>query len=211
VLVRVRLLRSLPGTSGSPRQARACGRPTVEIEPPVFCEIGKVLRFLYLCQVRPRPRVARLLARFRAEHRFCRSSLRAGVARLPARFPRGAAFRPPERAQRRSYSRQTTVKPGRFGDTESGTAAKTLANRRLRETRSAGPEPATFRFVRDYSERDSWRVRAPLTAAPGTPHARVGGAPETQGRRQNAPMVPCEAHGSCELRGTPCDRTTVSR
>jgi hypothetical protein len=211
VLVRVRLLRSLPGTSGSPRQARACGRPTVEIEPPVFCEIGKVLRFLYLCQVRPRPSCCAIVG-----------PISRGASILPVLAPRGrcavtgevssgSGFSAPERAQRTSYSRHTTVKPGRFGDTESGTAAKTLANRRLRETRSAGPEPATFRFVRDYSERDSWRVRAPLTAAPGTPHARVGGAPETQGRRQNAPMVPCEAHGSCELRGTPCDRTTVSR
>jgi hypothetical protein len=43
-----------PRTSGSLRQPRACGRLTVEIEPPVFWAVGKVLRFLYLCQVRPR-------------------------------------------------------------------------------------------------------------------------------------------------------------
>ena len=54
VLVRLRLLTGPPGTSGSLRQARACGRPTLKIEPPVFCTIGKVLRFLYLCWVRPR-------------------------------------------------------------------------------------------------------------------------------------------------------------
>jgi hypothetical protein len=55
VLVRLRLLRGPPGTSGSLRQALPCGRLTVEIEPPVFCAIGKVLQFLYLCQFRPRP------------------------------------------------------------------------------------------------------------------------------------------------------------
>jgi hypothetical protein len=44
------------------------------------------------------------------------------------------------------------------------------------EAQRAGPDHkdrygprATFRFVRDHSDGDSWRVRAPLTAAPGTP------------------------------------------